>query len=124
MNQDDNGTCLGCGREEPLVPLSVLQQHEDHPGYLHRCRACGAHGRRFLGQYREPARPVRATPVADVHVLAHSLIQHAERKRLLVFADNRQDAAFQAGWMQDHSRRYRFRELMYKHISERNGISR
>jgi ATP-dependent helicase YprA (DUF1998 family) len=117
VNQENCEACLGCGREEPLVPLSMLQQHEDHPGYLHQCRACGAHGRRFLGQYREPARPVRATPVADVHVLAHSLIQHAERKRLLVFADNRQDAAFQAGWMQDHSRRYRFRELMYQHIS-------
>jgi hypothetical protein len=29
------------------------------------------------------------------------MIQHAEQRRLLVFADNRQDAAFQAGWMQD-----------------------
>ena len=46
------------------------------------------------------------------------MIQHAERKRLLVFADNRQDAAFQAGWMQDHARRYRLRSLMYERIRQ------
>ena len=122
VNDHEGGNCLGCGREEPMVFLFLLQQHQDHEGYLHQCRSCGAHGRRFLGQYREPARPVRATAVADVHVLAHSLIQHAERRRLLVFADNRQDAAFQAGWMQDHSRRYRFRELMYQRIAQ-GGVS-
>ncbi|MGH9631309.1 MAG: DEAD/DEAH box helicase, partial [Bryobacteraceae bacterium] len=35
---------------------------------------------------------------------------------LLVFADNRQEAAFQAGWMQDHARRYRLRAFMYRRI--------
>ena len=34
------------------------------------------------------------------------------RPRLLVFCDNRQDAAFQAGWMKDHARRFRLRALM------------
>ena len=60
----------------------------------------------------EPARPVRATNVADVHVLAQDMVQHSERPRLLVFCDNRQDAAFQAGWMKDHARRFRLRALM------------
>jgi hypothetical protein len=46
------------------------------------------------------------------------MIHQAERKRLLVFADNRQDAAFQAGWMQDHARRYRLRALMYERIQQ------
>ena len=59
--------------------------------------------------YREPARPVRATNVADVHVLAQDMVHHSERQRLLVFCDNRQDAAFQAGWMKDHARRFRLR---------------
>ena len=52
----------------------------------------------------EPARPVRAINVADVHVLAQDMVHHAGRRRLLVFCDNRQDAAFQAGWMKDHAR--------------------
>jgi hypothetical protein len=61
---------------------------------------------------------VRTVTVSDVDVLARSMIHQAERKRLLVFADNRQDAAFQAGWMQDHARRYRLRALMYERIQQ------
>jgi len=110
--------CIGCGRKKTFKPLYFVQQKEEHIGKLTRCVSCGAHGRRFIGSYREPARPVRATAVADVHVLAQSMIHRAERRRLLVFADNRQDAAFQAGWMQDRSRRYRLRELIYKKLRE------
>ncbi|HDR9076419.1 TPA: DEAD/DEAH box helicase [Burkholderia vietnamiensis] len=110
--------CAGCGRNKPLKPLYFVQQQEEHVGKLTRCVSCGAAGRRFSGNYREPARPVRATTVADVHVLAQSMIHRAERRRLLVFADNRQDAAFQAGWMQDRSRRYRLRELLYQKLKQ------
>ena len=110
--------CVGCGRNKPMATLHFVQQNEDHPESLSRCVSCGANGRRFIGQYREPARPVRATTVADVHVLAQSMIHRAERRRLLVFADNRQDAAFQAGWMQDRARRFRLREMFYKKIKQ------
>lgn len=110
--------CVGCGRNKALKPLYFVQQKEEHKGKLTRCVSCNAAGRRFSGSYREPARPVRATTVADVHVLAQSMIHRAERRRLLVFADNRQDAAFQAGWMQDRSRRYRLRELIYQKLKQ------
>ncbi len=110
--------CDGCGRDGGLVELFAVWQDKDNPGYLTTCVACGSLGRRFLGTYREPARPIRALTVSDVHVLAQSMIQHAVRKRLLVFADNRQDAAFQAGWMQDHARRFRLRSLMYEQIKK------
>ncbi len=39
-------------------------------------------------------------------------------KKLIVFADSRQDAAFQAGWMQDHARRIRLRHMMHGIIAE------
>ncbi len=110
--------CVGCGRNKPFKALHFVQQKPENIGKLTRCVSCGAQGRRTTGSYREPARPVRATGVADVHVLAQSMIHRAERKRLLVFADNRQDAAFQAGWMQDRARRYRLRELIYKKLRE------
>ena len=71
-------------------------------------------------RYREPIREVRAVNVSDVHVLAQDMIHHAERQRLLVFADNRQDAAFQAGWMKDHARRFRLRSLMAEAM--RSGV--
>jgi len=111
--------CLGCGHEGSLIALFALQQKQDREGLLTACVGCGTTGRAFAGRYREPARAVRAVAVSDVHVLSQSLIQHAERRRLLVFADNRQDAAFQAGWMKDHARRFRLRALMAERIEER-----
>lgn len=111
--------CDGCGRPGKLVPLLAVGQHEDEPGKLRSCVACASPGGNRLGMYREPARPVRAQTVADVHVLAQSMIHYAERRRLLVFADNRQDAAFQAGWMADHGRRFRLRSLMFEQMTKR-----
>jgi len=110
--------CDGCGRTGDLVELNAVRQREDNPGFLSSCVACGALGRRRVGGFREPARPVRAVAVSDVHVLAQNMLQYAERRRLLVFADNRQDAAFQAGWMQDHARRYRLRALMFEKMTQ------
>ncbi|MFA5786294.1 MAG: DEAD/DEAH box helicase [Actinomycetota bacterium] len=104
--------CLHCGTAGQTVVLHAVRQKKDNPGVLTSCLSCGANGRRVGTIYREPARPVRATNVADVHVLAQDMIHNSERPRLLVFCDNRQDAAFQAGWMKDHARRFRLRALM------------
>jgi len=112
-------TCAACHTGGGLVPVQVVRSKEDLPGVLHSCVACQAPGRRpGGGRYREPARPIRATSVSDVHVLAQSMLHLSERPRLLVFADNRQDAAFQAGWMRDHARRFRIRALMAQAIPE------
>lgn len=110
--------CLHCGVLGERVLLYAVRQKEDNPGFLSSCLSCGAIGHRTNGHYREPARPVRATNVADVHVLAQDMVHHSERQRLLVFCDNRQDAAFQAGWMKDHARRFRLRALMAKGMQE------
>lgn len=118
LHPDDVSRCDGCGTEDALVDLHAISQNQERPGRLTRCVSCGAPGRPMGGRYREPAREVRAVSVADVHVLAQDMVHHADRKRLLVFADNRQDAAFQAGWMQDHARRFRLRSLMYERIRD------
>jgi len=106
--------CLACGAPTETVRLFALKQKKEDPGRITSCLSCGATGRRLGGLYREPAKPVRAVNVADVHVLAQDMVHHSERRRLLVFCDNRQDAAFQAGWMKDHARRFRLRALMYE----------
>jgi hypothetical protein len=118
LHPDAPATCRACGRPGPLVTIFVVRQDEKHPGYLTSCLSCAAPGHSWGGGYREPARPVRAVTVSDVHVLAQNMLHSADRKRLLVFADNRQEAAFQAGWMQDHARRYRLRALMARRIKE------
>ena len=104
--------CFGCGSVSDPVRLSVIRSKEENPGYLTSCLSCGARGKAMGRRYREPAREVRAVNVSDVHVLSQDMVQHADRKRLLLFADNRQDASFQAGWMKDHARRFRVRRFM------------
>ena len=117
LHEAATNTCQGCGRSGPLVELFACElQSNNRGGRLRSCVCCNAIGRSVGGRDREPARPVRAVTVSDVDVLARSMIHQAERKRLLVFADNRQDAAFQAGWMQDHARRFRLRGLMWEKI--------
>jgi ATP-dependent helicase YprA (DUF1998 family) len=111
-HREEGTRCLHCGQLGTRVVLYAVRQNKDNPGVLSSCLSCGTTGRRIGTRYREAARPVRATNVADVHVLAQDMVQHAERPRLLVFCDNRQDAAFQAGWMKDHARRFRIRALM------------
>ena len=54
--------------------------------------------------------------MADIHVLAQDMINNLDPQRLLVFCDNRQDAAFQAGWMRDHARRFRLRALIAEEL--------
>lgn len=106
--------CLACGVESSSVPLGIASSDFK----LRKCLSCDSNGREFGGSYREPAKPVRASAVAEVHVLAQNMLHHGVRKRLLIFSDNRQDAAFQAGWMRDHARRYRFRGLIQELLVE------
>ena len=115
VNQD---SCAACGRQGPLGTLFAVRPREQQPGMLSTCISCGAHGRRMGTGFREPARPVKATPVADIHVLAQDMVHHADRRRLLLFCDNRQDAAFQAGWMRDHARKFRLRSIMAEFIHQ------
>lgn len=105
-----------CGRPAPMATVFIV--HDAEAGF--RCLGCGAQSRSPTGRRIEPIRPLRATTVADVHILAQEMISAAaaeeDERRLLIFADNRQDAAFQAGWMRDHARRYRLRYLMLEDI--------
>ena len=112
--------CRSCGTAGTTVQLHAIRQSgtSPNPGTLTSCLSCGSAGHRLGGRYREPARSVRAITVSDVHVLTQDMVHHAERPRLLVFCDNRQDAAFQAGWMKDHARRFRLRALMAQGIKE------
>ena len=110
-------SCAACGRPGPLVRLLAVQQ-PSRRHYLTACLSCSARGGDRPGSYREPARPVRAVTVSDVHVLGQNMILHSNEDRLLIFADNRQDAAFQAGWMRDHARRFRIRALMMERLSQ------
>ena len=105
-----------CRRDDPLIPLAILTKH----GTIGTCPACLFKGSNASGKMFSPLRPLSAVGVADVHILAQDMInaQNTDNRKIIVFADNRQEAAFQAAWMADHSRRYRLRHLMYRFIKE------
>ena len=108
-----------CKRVNTLVKLYIITT--DIIGLLSSCPSCRTRGKTF-GRNNEPIRPLRAVTVSDVHILSQNMINATkdENQKLIVFADNRQDAAFQSGWMQDHARRYRFRHLVYEYIKKQN----
>jgi ATP-dependent helicase YprA (DUF1998 family)/phage repressor protein C with HTH and peptisase S24 domain len=115
-------TCASCGASRTLRPIRIARSAKDEPGKLKRCISCSADGRRNGSKFREPIREIKAVATADVHILAQEMIHHAERKRLLLFTDNRQDAAFQAGWMRDHARKFRLRAMMYRSLESGQSI--
>jgi SOS-response transcriptional repressor LexA len=118
LQEESTDACAACNVQNAQVAVQAVRAKKDFPGQLHSCVACQAPAKRpGGGSYREPARPVRAVSVSDVHVLAQSMVHLSERPRLLCFADNRQDAAFQAGWMRDHARRFRLRALVAQQIA-------
>ncbi len=118
VHRDAMNCCsnLECARPGPLARIYLV-----HEPKAFRCLGCGATGRSGAGRDYEPIRPLRASTVADVHILAQEMVSAAgtdDERHLLIFADNRQDAAFQAGWMRDHARRYRLRYLMLEVLGE------
>jgi len=101
-----------CRANGSFIPVHASVYTSDE-GYAPKnyCLACGSYSRKEKPVLVE----ARAVQVADVHILAQEMIQAMPKahRKLLVFADSRQDAAFQAAWMQDHARRYRMRQLFY-----------
>ncbi|MBN1947324.1 MAG: DEAD/DEAH box helicase [Bradymonadales bacterium] len=98
-----NGKCSQSG-----TLVGVIRSDGD----MKSCLACGTAAK----GYEEIVTPVRSSEVADVTILAGSMLSamHEEPlQKLLIFADSRQDAAFQAGWMEERSRRFRLRHLLY-----------
>lgn len=110
LHRQGGKRCLadGCGHTELLLPMMAFGSS------LSSCPSCNSLSIKIGGRTIEPARKLQASTVADVHILAQAMINAAPdgHKKLIIFADSRQDAAFQAGWMQDHARRIRLRHMM------------
>ena len=96
---------------DSLLPIWIL----DSVDRVKSCPVC-RYNQGFATQYyKDPFRALREITVGNVYVLAQEMLREAEPegRKLIIFADNRQEAAFQAGWIQDRARRYRFRQLLW-----------
>jgi ATP-dependent helicase YprA (DUF1998 family) len=114
------GICLGCGRlleEGATCPacgktaITMLM----HRGRLSTCPACGD-----IYTRGDIVTPLRTGTASTVSVLAgHHLdrLDGADRK-LLVFADNRQDVAHQTGYTSDKHRSFALRHLTAHEVQQ------
>ena len=106
--------CRGCGRllpEGPTcpacggAPLPMLR----HDGKLNTCPACGD-----VFTRGDIVTPLRTGTASTVSVLATHHLDNLrdDDRRLLVFGDNRQDVAHQAGYTVDKHRTFALRHLI------------
>lgn len=112
------GVCLGCGRllaegadcpscHRPSIPMLL------HRGPMNSCPACGDIFTR--GDIVTPLRTGTASTVAVLTSRHLDRLDGADRK-LLVFSDNRQDAAHQAGYTSDRHRSFALRHLVANEV--------
>lgn len=101
--------CLNeqCQRLGPMVTMLV---YEGVPG---TCASCGAPNWTKARTISD----TRSAATQDIMILAQSLLTGMDEpsmRKLLIFADNRQDAAFQAGWMDKRFKRIALRQLLMR----------
>ena len=112
--------CVGCGRllgegehcalcGRPPVPMLL------HRGRLNTCPACGD-----IYTHGDIVTPLRTGTASTVSVLtSHHLDPfEGQDRKLLVFADNRQDAAHQAGYTADKHRSFALRHLISHEVQK------
>lgn len=114
------GICPGCGRllKEPGDPCPSCNRASIrmlmYRGKLNTCPACGDIYTR--GDIVTPLRTGTASTVSALATHHLDLLKDKEDRRLLVFADNRQDAAHQAGYTSDKHRTFALRHAIAHEI--------
>lgn len=100
------GPCSKCGDEDTVQLLAV------RVGPMQACSACGYR----YGVGREPITGLSSSTAIGVSILTWLTLGKLEpnQRRLLIFADSRQDTAYQAGYLQDVTSEYSWRQLTYR----------
>ncbi len=107
-----------CGEAESL-PVKKCVAHKEHKDQLKKCEACGY----SRGSSGDPVREiVHGTdgPNVVIATALHGLLSEENRK-ILAFADNRQEAAFFAWYAQDSYEKFRDRNLIWRALTHGNG---
>jgi len=84
-------------------------------GDAHKCPACKVH------LNKDVITSLHLGPAAPNSILVSSLLSNLEdpaERKLLIFSDNRQNASYQTGYIQDRHRMFTIRQLIYELIQE------
>lgn len=117
------GFCTGCGRVlgvgQPCPACGAMATpYLMHKGSLHTCPACGD-----VYTRADIVTPLRTGTASTVSAITthHLDLLVGEDRKLLVFADNRQDVAHQAGYTSDKHRSFALRHLIATEV--RQGVA-
>jgi DEAD/DEAH box helicase len=120
--KDGNGsTCMACGAGMREVIVAVPDTGKE----LTRCPVCG-YGR-SAGAVEEFTARTAAAVTATAFSLHSGLAGQSDDeqlRRLLVFADSRQDTAFQAGYIRARSRAVQVRRIIVDAVGHRQNTGR
>ena len=87
-----------------------------------RCLSCGVSlGKDDVDEERSSnLMPSVSNEALDILILAQNMLNSVSKDaaKLLVFTDNRQEAAFQAAFINQRSKRFRFRDYLYSVLEE------
>ena len=111
VNSDCNGI---------MKPITIVVGNPKKPGVITNCPACGD----YIGGGRDIVTPLTTFQAPTVSMLTKAMFDNLDEdeKRLLIFADNRQDTAYQAGYINDKINEFIVRQLIYQVVRENDGI--
>ena len=115
--------CRRCGELAPVrrglscdhgagIEVRKCASHREHKDQLQRCEACG-YSRGGVGDPVQEIIHGSDGPNAVIATALHELLPE-DRRRVLAFADNRQEAAFFAWYAEDSYRKLRDRNLLHR----------
>jgi len=96
---------------------ATLSRYLAWQGRITKCPAC-------YSRYgtREVVTPLSTGTASSVATLTWAILSHIEseeERRLLMFSDNRQDTAYQAGYIRDRQTQFAWRQIIQKIVNER-----
>ncbi len=110
-----SASTLTCGCNA-AISVKKCDSHDDHPDQLRRCESC-EYRRGGIGDPVQEIVHGSDGPNAVIATALHELLPENERK-VLAFADSRQEAAFFAWYAQDSFQKLRDRNLMLRALLE------
>ena len=113
-NLSNTNTC-DCDKDA-AVPVKKCESHNDHPDQLKKCETCG-YRRGGIGDPVQEIVHGSDGPNAVIATALHELLPENKRK-VLAFADSRQDAAFFAWYAEDSYEKFRDRNFILRAINE------
>ena len=107
----------GCAQKAP-VPVQQCESHKEHADQLKECAVCG-YRRGGIGDPVQEIVHGSDGPNSVIATALHELLP-PEKRRILSFADSRQEAAFFAWYAQDSHDKLRDRNLMWQAVMSDN----